>query len=172
MLAEIIKIIFRFILLVLVQVLLFNKIRFAGFINPFVYPLFILLLPVRIPKTLLLLLSFITGLTIDIFSDTMGMHAAATVFLGYLRPAILKLLAPRDGYEAEASPRLHQMGFLWFLYYLLISIFAHHLFLFYTEVFRFSEFWYTLLRVVLSTLTSVLLIIVILYLFDRQKEKH
>lgn len=95
MLAEIIKIIFRFILLVLVQVLLFNKIRFAGFINPFVYPLFILLLPVRIPKTLLLLLSFITGLTIDIFSDTMGMHAAATVFLGYLRPAILKLLYTR-----------------------------------------------------------------------------
>lgn len=169
MLSEVIKSVFRFILLILLQVVLLNKIRFAGYINPFVYPLFLLLLPVRIPKTLLLILAFITGICVDVFSDTLGMHAAASVFLGFMRPYIIKLLAPRDGYDSDAVISIKQMGILWMVYYLFISIFLHHLFLFYTEVFRFNDFGATFLRVCLSTVTSVVIIFIILLLFDKTK---
>jgi rod shape-determining protein MreD len=169
MLPEIIKSVFRFFLLILFQVIVLNKIRFAGYINPYVYPLFIMLLPVRIPKTLLLMLAFITGITVDIFSDTLGMHAAATVFLAFLRPTIIKILAPRDGYEAEAIPSFKLMGIQWMLYYLFIAVFLHHIFLFYAEVFRFSDFGATLLRTILSTVVSVVLMVITLLLFDKTK---
>lgn len=70
-----------FVSLVLVQVLILNNIQFSGFVNPYVYVLFILLLPFTIPGYLLLGLSFLMGISIDIFSNTLGLHAAASVFL-------------------------------------------------------------------------------------------
>ena len=164
---EVIKIIFRFILLVAVQVIVLNNIRLGGYINPFIYVLFIMQLPVRIPKTLLLVIAFATGLCIDIFSDTLGMHAAASVFLGFARPAILRAIAPRDGYEADASPSMSQMGLNWFLLYTFIAVLIHHFVLFYVEVFRFTEFFSTLLRVSLSSLVTIIFILISQFLFGK-----
>jgi rod shape-determining protein MreD len=172
MLAEIIKLIIRFLLLIGVQVILLNNIRFAGFINPYIYVLFILLLPVKIPRTLLLIVAFALGLCIDVFSNTMGMHAAATVFLAFLRPGILRMLAPRDGYEAEAIPSLKEFGFSWFLVYAMITVLAHHMFLFFAEVFLWTEFFSTMWRAFASSLFSVLLIFITLFLFDKSKEQR
>lgn len=167
MLLEIIRIIFRFILLVAVQVILLNNIRLGGYINPFIYVLFIMLLPVRIPKTLLLVISFATGICIDVFSNTLGMHAAASVFLGFARPGILRAISPRDGYEADASPSIKQMGLNWFMLYTCIAVVLHHLVLFYVEVFRFNEFFSTLLRVALSSLTTIIFILISQLLFGK-----
>ncbi len=172
MLAEIIKIVFRFIILVAVQVLVLNNIRLGGYINPYIYVLFILLLPVRIPKTLLLVLAFALGLCVDIFSNTLGMHAAATVFLAFCRPGILKALAPRDGYEAEASPTMREINVSWFLAYAFIMVFIHHLALFYLEVFRFNEFFSTFLRALASTLFTVVIIMVSQFLFTKPKTER
>ena len=83
--------IFRFILLVLFQVLVLNNIQFLGYINPYLYILFILSLPVQMPRWFLLVLAFILGLSIDIFSNTLGMHAFATVFVAFFREGIIKL---------------------------------------------------------------------------------
>src|SRR5674536_70033 len=85
-----------FILLVLFQVLLLNNIQFSGYVNPYVYIMFILLLPVEFPSWLLLLLSFATGLIIDFFSGSPGMHTSATVLAGFVRPYVLRIVAPRD----------------------------------------------------------------------------
>lgn len=168
MITEILKLLLRFIVLVLVQVVILNNIQLGGFVNPYVYVLMILLLPVRIPRFLLLLISFLTGITIDIFSDTMGMHAAACVFLGYVRPGVLLLIAPREGYEAEANPSLKGMGFNWFLLYSTITVFLHHLILFYIEVFRFNEFLSTLSRALLSTVATLVVIMISQYLFGKE----
>jgi rod shape-determining protein MreD len=149
-----------FILLILLQVLFFNNIQFSGYVNPYVYVMFILLLPVEIPAWLLLLLSFGTGLTIDFFTGSPGMHSAATVLAGFIRPQILRVISPRDGYEAGSAPNMLTYGLRWFLTYSLVIILVHHTALFYLEVFRLSEFFRTMLRVLVSslfTLTFILL---------------
>ena len=95
-----------FILLILLQVLVMNNIQFSGYVNPYIYVMIILLLPVEISAWLLLLISFITGFTIDIFSGTPGMHASATVLAGFARPFVLRIISPRDGYESGVAPSM------------------------------------------------------------------
>lgn len=172
MLNEILRNIFRFIALVLVQVLVIKNIELGRFINPFLYVLFIVVLPFETPKWLLLLAAFFLGLTIDVFYDTAGMHAAACVFMAYIRPATLKLFSPRDGYESGTQPTIQYLGVPWFLSYAGILIVAHHLVLFYLEIFRFSEFFSTLLRVIVSSVCTLLLVVVSQYLFNRKKEQE
>ncbi|MEP7263971.1 MAG: rod shape-determining protein MreD [Bacteroidota bacterium] len=172
MIIEIIRIILRFLVLISIQVLVLNNIQLGGFINPFLYVMFILMLPVRMPKGVLLIVALITGLIIDMFSNTMGMHAAACLLMGYLRPGWLRIIAPRDGYETDAIPSVKRYGFQWFIVYASVLIFAHHLFLFYLEVFRFGEFFSTMLRVVLSTLVTLLLIMLSQYLFTRPEDRN
>lgn len=152
-----------FILLILLQVLLFNNIQFSGYVNPYVYIMFILLLPVEIPSWLLLLLSFATGLTVDFFSGSPGMHTSATVLAGFVRPYVLRIVSPRDGYEPGSDPSMLIYGFRWFLSYTLLIVLIHHTTLFYLEVFRLTEFFRTMLRVLLSTLFSMTFIILIEY---------
>jgi cell shape-determining protein MreD len=157
----------RLILLVLAQVVILNNIQFSGYINPFLYIMFIMMLPVRIPKNVVLLAAFLTGLIVDVFSNTMGMHAAACVLMAYARPAVLKLMAPRDGYESETTLTARELGFSWFLTYAAILTIIHHLLLFYVEVFRFSEFFTTLLRMFLSSIATLTVIMLSQYLFGK-----
>jgi rod shape-determining protein MreD len=150
-----------FILLILSQVLLFNNIQFSGYINPYVYVMFILLLPVEIPAWLLLLLSFGTGLIMDFFSGSPGMHSSATVFAGFARPYILRIISPRDGYEPHVEPSMVIYGFRWFLIYTLLVVLVHHTILFYLEVFRVTDFFRTLLRIILSSVFSITFILLV-----------
>jgi rod shape-determining protein MreD len=159
MINRVLRHIIFFILLILLQVIFFNNIQFSGYVNPYIYIMFILLLPVEIPSWLLLLLSFATGLIIDFFTGSPGMHTSATVLAGFVRPQILTVLSPRDGYEPGASPSMLTYGFRWFLIYSLTIILIHHTALFYLEVFRLSEFFRTMLRVLLSSLFSLTFIL-------------
>jgi len=151
--------IFRFIMLVLVQVLIFNNIEISGYITPYIYIIVIILLPFETPVSVSLILGFFLGLSIDIFTDTIGMHTAATVFIAFIRPYILSSFAPRDGYEPGTFPRVFYYGLPWFIKYAALMVFAHHLVLFYIEMFRFQDFFATLLRVILSSLFSIILIV-------------
>lgn len=150
--------ILRFIILILLQVLILNNIQINGYINPYLYILFIILLPFETPGWLVLMLSFLLGFSIDVFTKTPGMHTSATVFMGFLRPLVLKTISPRDGYESGTFPRVFYYGSIWFLKYAGFLVLAHHLFLFYVEVFRFDEFFQTFLRVLLSGSFSLILI--------------
>jgi rod shape-determining protein MreD len=152
-----------FVLLILLQVLLFNNIQFSGYVNPYVYIMFILLLPFEIPSWLLLLLSFATGLIMDFFSGSPGMHSFATVLAGFVRPYILRVISPRDGYEPGSDPSMLTYGFKWFLTYGLIIVLVHHTALFYLEVFRFADFFRTMWRVLISSLFSITFILLIEY---------
>ena len=106
--------IFRFIFLILLQVLILNNMNFSGFVNPYLYILFVLLLPFETPRWFLIFTSFLLGLSIDIFSDSLGMHAFASVSIAFLRPYVLNFISPRDGYEPGTFPRIFYFGFLWF----------------------------------------------------------
>lgn len=142
-----------------------QNIRLGPYVILFPYVLFILLLPFETPKLAVLAIAFITGLSIDVFYDTAGLHAAACTLVGFLRYYILKLLAPREGYDAGLSPTIESMGPVWFITYSGIIIFIHHLCFFYLEIFRFNEFFSTLLRVILSSVCTFALVYVIQFLF-------
>lgn len=168
MIKLVVKYIFVFIFLVLIQTLILNNIQFSGLINPYPYILFILILPFETPRWVLLSLAFLIGISIDAFSYTLGMHAAASVLIAYMRPSVLKLIAPRDGYEVNSSPSLHFYGLSWFFKYTVILTLIHHFVLFYLEISRFSDFFITFSRVMISAFFSIFLIIISQYLFFRR----
>ena len=155
-------------LIILLQVFAFNNIQLGGFINPYFYIIFILLLPFETPGWTLLVSSFFLGLFMDMFSQTLGMHASACTLMAFLRPSVLKAFSPRDGYELGTLPRIQFYGFTWFLKYALALIFVHHFVLFYLEMFRFTDFFYTLFRVILSTLFTGLFVILSQYFVFRR----
>ncbi len=160
--------IFRFIVVILFQVLVMDNVMISGYMNPYIYLLFILLMPFETPRWILLLSGFALGLTMDLFTGTLGMHTAATVLVAFLRPYLLNLLASRDGYEPETFPRIHYYGFTWFLKYTLLLVLIHHLALFYLEVFQLKVFFSTLLRVILSSILSTSTIVLSQYFVFRK----
>ena len=150
-----------FVLLMLAQILLFSNIQFSGYVNPYVYVMVILLLPVEAPAWLVLSLSFGTGMIIDFYSGSVGMHAFASTFAGFVRQFVLRSVSPRDGYEAGAEPSMLNYGFRWFLVYSAVIILVHHTALFFIEVFRITDFLRISLRIILSAVFSLTFILII-----------
>jgi rod shape-determining protein MreD len=149
--------IFRFIILVLFQVLVLNNIQFLGYINPYIYILFIIALPVRTPRWFSLVLAFAIGLTIDIFSNTMGLHAFACVLIAFLRNGIINLFTSIEEGN-NPTPSFHSFGVGAYIKYVVIIVLIHHTALFYLEAFSFAHFWIISLKIILSSLLTILLI--------------
>ncbi|MXN91870.1 rod shape-determining protein MreD [Flavobacterium sp. Sd200] len=157
----------RFILLLTIQVVL-NKLNLFGFLNPYLYILFILLYPVNGNKAVLLVSSFFMGLLIDMFLDTGGPHATASVVLAYLRPSFFKF-AFGVSYEYQTikiNDRLTPERFT----FILISVVTHHLILFLLEVFRFSLILTTLLHTLYTTIFTLIVCIIAIYLVKPAKQ--
>jgi cell shape-determining protein MreD len=172
MITDILILLFRFIGLVGLQVTILNNVQLSGYINPYLYVLFILLLPVKFPKIPAMLIAFLVGVTIDMFTNTIGIHAAASVFMAYARPFVLKIFSPRDGYETDATPNIKDLGLQWWLAYSSVMVLIHHFALFYLEAFRLTEFFSTFLRVVLSTIATLILVLITQFLFGKSKRER
>ncbi|MCF8405173.1 MAG: rod shape-determining protein MreD [Bacteroidales bacterium] len=164
--------ILRFIVLVPLQVLILDNINLGGSINPYLYILFVLLLPFETPKWLLLILSFLIGILVDVFAGTPGMHAASTVFLAYLRPVVIANIQTNKEFEPGMQPSISDLGFRWFFFYTLVLVFVHHLCLFTLEVFRFSGIINTIARASYSTIFTLFLVVLSQYLFRRSTSKR
>lgn len=171
MLSELVRHGFRFIGLILVQGLILKNMEAGHLINPFLYVLFVIQLPFELPAWIGLMLAFALGFFVDCFYGTMGMHMAACTLMGWARPAVLRFMMPRDGYEFGMQPTMQDMGRAWFLSYAGILIVIHHLFLFFLEIFGFGDVPGTLLRVILSSAATLLLVVVTQFLFYRTREQ-
>lgn len=158
----------QFVILVATQLLIFNNIEFSGYINPYIYVLFIVLLPFNTPKALLLILAFALGIIIDLFIGTPGVHTTATVLMAFMRPFILNVFAPREGYQSGTSPRVLYYGLEWFVKYAAILVIIHHFALFYLEVLSFDHFFSTFFRVLASASFTLLIIVLSQYLVLRK----
>ena len=154
----VLKNIFRFIILVLVQVLVLNNIQFLGYINPYIYILFILSLPVRTPRWTSLLLAFVLGLTIDIFANTPGMHASAAVLIAFLRNGVISLFITIDEGN-NPTPSFYTFSVATYVKYVVTLVIIHHATLFFLEAFSFANFWLTLFKIILSSTVTILLIL-------------
>jgi hypothetical protein len=148
-----------FISLLLFQGLILNNVEFGGFAVPLLYVIFVLALPFETPDWLVLILGFLLGIAVDCFSSTMGMHASATLVMAFSRSYLLKLLAPRGEYEFKSKPNIQDMGFNWYLLYAFILVLTHHLFLFFVESFKITQFFFTFGRAIASTVFTLVLIL-------------
>jgi rod shape-determining protein MreD len=155
----------RFFGLILLQVMVLNNIQFSGYLNPYLYILFILMLPVQTQGWIVLTSSFLLGISIDMFSNTLGLHASACVFIAFIRPGIINLLSPKEAFEAGVYPGIKYFGLKWFLSYSVILVLIHHSIIFFLEMFSFRDIIYTSLSVFASSAATLLLIIIGQYMF-------
>lgn len=158
----------RFILLVMVQVLVFNQMNFLGFINPMVYILFLFWYPIKENRMLFIGLGFLLGFVIDLFSDTLALHSAATVTIAYLRPAVMRFVFGVN-YEFQSfrlsnTTRAQQFTFLALL------ILVHHTIFFTLEIFSLSNLLLILKKVVFTSLGTIILCLLLSSLFSPSKE--
>lgn len=156
----------RFVALVLVQVLLLNNINFLGYINPYIYILFILAFPLTANKGLLIFLSFVLGLTMDMFADSGGIHAAASVFIGYARPAFLKF-SFGVSYEYNTI-KISTASLAQQFTYVSVMVLMHHLILFSLEIFSLDHILLILKSTLFSGIFSIILILITIQLFGRR----
>ena len=167
----VVKNILRFFLLIILQVLVLDNVPFHGYIVPYVYVLFILLLPFQINKSLLLLLAFLTGIVIDVFGNTLGLHTAALVFIAFARPGILRFYFPRLEADPSEEPGISKLGFYGFLRYSFTLILLHQIALTFLELFSFHNFFNSLYEIGLNALVTTLTIMVIELLFVQRKKR-
>ncbi len=139
--------------LVLVQVLILNKLHILGYATPFIYIYFLLKMPSSVSRNGLLITGFILGLVIDIFSDTPGMHAAATTFLGLIIPRIVSLYLPKGDMD-EFVPGIYSVGFVFFIKFAFTAIILHHGALFLIDSFTFWDLHTLILRIIGSTVLT------------------
>jgi len=165
--------IIRFVVLFLIQALILKRasIGWEGYIyfNLILYPLFIMLLPLRTPKALLVLLGFAMGLAVDIGYSTLGVHASAMVATAYIRSFVINRLEPREGYTINQSPNVSQMGFLWFAKYAGILLFIHLLIYFSVDAFS-PVYWQQILQKTIQTFIFSYVILIITVVSFNPKE--
>ena len=149
-----------FIGLVLVQALLLNNICLFGLATPFVYVYMLLAIDRETNRNALMVIAFLLGLAVDIFSNTPGVNAGASVMVAFMRPGLLRLFSPRDVYE-NFEPGIYTLGFGPFARYAFVTLLLHHAALFFLEAFSLVSIGYLLSRILCSTLLSLVFVLAI-----------
>lgn len=161
---NLVALILSFALYVLLQVFFVKHLVLFGSAFCFLYVAVVLLMPFETSLISLLWIGFGTGMVVDIFYDTLGMHAAATTLIAYLRQYVIRLLMPQRGYEERMRLSLRSMGFRWFFGYTILLAFVHHTVLFFLEANNLELFFYTFLKILASTLYTTLVVVGVQYL--------
>lgn len=149
-----------FVGLVLIQALLLNNMCLFGLATPFIYVYFLLAIDKDVDRNALMALAFLLGLSVDVFSNTPGVNAGASVFIAFMRPGLLRLFSPRDEYE-NFEPGIYTLGVWAFIRYAFVTILLHHTVLYLLEAFAFANIGYLLLRSLCSALLTVLLVVAV-----------
>lgn len=158
MIIDILNFLARFVLLVFLQIVVINNIDLSTFVNPYIYVVLILSLPYNTKSWLVLVISFLLGMTMDTFSSMPGPHIAATVLMGYMRRFYLMFSTNKDDLETKIEPNFSSKGPIGYMVYVLLMVFLHHFVLFFLEAFTFHQFFSTLSRIFFSTLFTTLLV--------------
>lgn len=166
---SLIKYILLFVALILLQEFVFDNIQVGTLLTPYVYVLFILVLPFSYAPSAVVAISFLLGLSVDFFTtDMLGFHAFACTIAGYLRRFVFKVIRPKDDTEQKvATTTIYTMGWRPFILYTTILVLAHHSVLFLLETFKFYNPLYSLLHILLSALVSITFIVLIELAFFR-----
>lgn len=160
----------NFIVYLTLQILVVRNLVLFDISFCYLYIGFLLLLPIEAGVILCLLLGFGTGLLVDIFYNTFGIHAAACVFIMYIRRYWLQAVTPRGGYDLGIIPSPHILGLRWFLTYSIPLTMIHHALIFFIEMGGFDLFYFTLIKVIASTAFTLLMVIVVQYILHSSRK--
>jgi len=155
----------RFFVLVIIQTMILNQVEIGLGVQIMVYPLYLILLPFELSTISLMLIAFLMGILIDSISNTYGLHASSLVLLAFLRPQLLSIFAPRDGYDPLKEGNVYEMGRRWFFSVFVMMLVIHHVWFFLMEVFRIDQLLYVLQKTILSVPLSYLLSLLLQALF-------
>ena len=170
--STLVKNILRFVLLILAQVYVLDRIHLHYMVTPYIYFLFILWMPFQLGRTAQMLIAFSLGFTLDSFHHNPGFHAAACVLLAYVRPFLINMLIPQEGADNNYDePSAKSMGgFMPYMLYASVLTLVHHSWLFFLEAWQFGNFWYFIVKTLSSTFISLLLIIIVELIFSRKQQ--
>lgn len=149
----------RMVVVLILQIIIFNNIHILGYVTPLFIGYTILPFNRGSDRIELLLWGFVTGLIFDIFSNTAGMGAASCTLLAMMQPSILNLFTPRDASE-DFTPSFAIMGFWGYIAYALIGMLIVNVTFFALEAFTISNWQLTLIAIGIGTLASTLLCII------------
>ena len=164
---SVLKTILSFIGLVLLQVIVCSNINFLGDLNPYVYVIFILLYPVTKNRLLFIFLSFLLGFSIDLFLDSGGMHAAASVAIAYIRPVFLKF-SFGAAYDYQ-SLKFSNTDFTQRLVYFLFIIVIHHFILFSLVLFDENKIALIIEQALYSSIFTLIICLLLTSLFSKKE---
>lgn len=160
--------ILRFIILILLQVTVLNRINFGGFINPQIYVLYVILFPYyNKHKGYFLLSSFFLGISIDFFMNSGGINAFSLTLIAYLRQDIFNMIIGKQ--DKNESLSFHDIPIAKAITYIIILTFIHNTSMFWLENFSFDELGQMFIRIFFSTIYSAVIIYLTLSLFIRKK---
>jgi len=170
--ATIPKNIIRFIILVLIQALILDHVMLNEMVTPYLYFVFILWLPFRINRGLLMILAACLGFSIDSFRHHPGFHMAACVLIAYFRPFIINILIPQEGAETNyEEPSIRSLGGVgpYMIYAGTLSL-IHNVWLFLLEAWQFGGLWYFITKAFFSTLVTLVLILITELIVNRRQK--
>lgn len=169
--SNLVKNIIRFCLFILIQVFVLNNVPpLHHLVTPYLYYLFILWLPFKMGRKNVMILAFMLGFALDCFTKTYGLHAAPCVLIAYLRPFLINLLISQEGVESNYNePSTKSMGFTPYFTYIAILTLVHHSLLFFLQALQMGGYLYFLIKMLLSSAVSLLLIFLTELLFVRKQ---
>lgn len=159
----------NFIMYMILQVLIVRNLVLFDVSFCYLYIGFLLLLPIEVSIIMCMMLGFTVGILVDIFYNTFGIHAAACVFIMYIRHYWIETITPRGGYDLGVTPTPQSLGLRWFITYAFPLTLVHHALIFYIEMGGFDLFYYTLIKVLASTAFTLVMVVVIQYILHSSR---
>lgn len=161
-----------FVLVTLLQLLLFDNIQISGYLNILIYPLFLLLLPMNISGFMLLILATVLGSFADIMAGTAGIHSIGTIFIAFMRPTLLKLIVRDDLLSSNMMPSSNVIGIKQFLQYSTLMMFILFTVILLLERLTLDYLFFTILRIIISTIVSVMILFLLQLIFSRNSNRN
>lgn len=161
--------IIRIIALLALQILILNNVYLGAYIHPFIYVMFILMLPNKMGKVYILLASFAAGLSVDIFSNMLGFHACAATVVAFCRITFADRIITRAEDISIPMPSIFTVSPQYFLYYSGLLLMIYYLVYFSLETFSISDIFNIILESILSTIATLIMIVVWQLIFLHKK---
>ena len=148
----------RYVVVMLLQVLLFDQLQLWGACHPYIYILCLLMMPITLPHNVDMLIGALVGLVMDVFCNSLGLHTAACILVMFIRPYLIgALVNDKDRLNEQIS--LRSIGMEAMLRYVVIMVIIHHLMVFALAAWSWSHIGFVLLETLVSSLVTILIII-------------
>ena len=148
----------RYMIVMLLQVLLFNQLQLWGVCHPYIYILCLLMMPITLPLWVEMVIGAAAGLIMDVFCNSLGIHMAACILLMYIRPYLLGLIV-NDKERLNEQISLRNLGLGGLIQYVTILVLVHHMTVFTLAAWSWSHFGFVLLETAVSSILTILVII-------------